>query len=70
MPRGGQSPVSSSQLAAINATLGFSGLAPRLQPVPPRPPQERYQHCIQVERRAEDAAPRMSLVYKKRAAAG
>ena len=28
--------------------------------------QERLQHCIRVERRAEDAGPRMSLVFKER----
>ncbi|GFR42081.1 hypothetical protein Agub_g2922 [Astrephomene gubernaculifera] len=28
--------------------------------------QERLQHCVRVERRAEDAGPRMSLVFKER----
>jgi hypothetical protein len=29
--------------------------------------QDRLQHAIKVERRAEDAGPRMSLVFKRRA---
>ncbi|KAG2495291.1 hypothetical protein HYH03_006564 [Edaphochlamys debaryana] len=28
--------------------------------------QDRLQHCIRVERRADDAGPRMSLVFKQR----
>lgn len=26
--------------------------------------QQRLQHCVKVEKRAEDAGPRMSLVFK------
>lgn len=28
--------------------------------------QDRLQHCVRVERAAEDAGPRMSLVFKER----
>jgi alkylated DNA repair dioxygenase AlkB len=27
--------------------------------------QDRFQHCIRVERDAEDAGPRMSMVFKQ-----